>query len=108
MLTRQLARIVIGATVFALGLLVSAGLAAWFEPPVPLDGDEHCPILRTVLKSANSMSSRQPHVCPASMSKSSTASHQAVTAEQTSINLQAAPLFDAFGHFVENANAFAF
>jgi hypothetical protein len=31
-----------------------------------------------------------------------------VTAEQISINLQAVPLFDAFGRFVESANPFAF
>jgi hypothetical protein len=54
------------------------------------------------------MSSRQPRVCPASMSKSPTAGHHAVTAEQISINLQAVPLFDAFGRFVDSANPFAF
>jgi hypothetical protein len=54
------------------------------------------------------MSSRQPHAFPASMSKSSTARYQAVTAEHISINLQAVPLFDAFGGFVESANPFAF
>src|SRR5882757_5366730 len=73
-----------------------------------LDGDEHCLTLRTPLNSANSMSSRQPRVCPASMSKSPTAGHHAVTAEQISINLQAVPLVDAFGRFVESANPFAF
>jgi hypothetical protein len=41
------------------------------------------------------------------MSKSPTAGHHAVTAEQISINL-AVPLFDAFGRFVESANPFAF
>jgi hypothetical protein len=29
-------------------------------------------------------------------------------AEQISINMQAVPSFDAFGHFLENANPFAF
>jgi hypothetical protein len=42
------------------------------------------------------------------MSKSPTAGHHAVTGEQISINLQAVPLFDAFGRFVESANPFAF
>jgi hypothetical protein len=42
------------------------------------------------------------------MSKSSTARYQAVTAEHISINLQAVPLFDAFGGSVESANPFAF
>jgi hypothetical protein len=45
---------------------------------------------------------------PGLESKSPTAGHHAVTAEQISINLQAAPLFDAFGRFVERANPFAF